>query len=314
MKIAIVGATSQIARDLTRLLSAKSSHELSLFARRPDAVATWLSTVGLADRHRVGELSDLHQNIDFDVILNFVGVGNPAQAQTMGSSIFEVTLKYDQLVLEYLDKHPACRYLFLSSGAAYGGNFLEPASFETAAALPLNSLGPQDWYSAAKVATECRHRALSDANIVDVRVFSYFSHTHDIEARFFITDILRAIRDGVILRTSADFIVRDFLHPSDFYQLVSALLGAPPANGVVDCYSRAPVDKPTLLDAMSTRFGLAYETVSSAGVNATGHKTHYYSVNTKAAEFGYKPKWSSLDGVLEQSERLLAAGRRQAGA
>jgi len=133
-------------------------------------------------------------------------------------------------------------------------------------------------------------------------VFNYFSHTQDISARFLITDILRAIRDNAVLKTSSDYIVRDFLHPSDFYGLVSALLAAPATNAAVDCYSRAPIDKPTLLVVMQKKFGLRYEiTNASASVNATGSKPYYHSLNTRAADFGYQPALTSLEGILQEA-------------
>jgi nucleoside-diphosphate-sugar epimerase len=138
-------------------------------------------------------------------------------------------------------------------------------------------------------------------------VFNYFSRTQDVSARFLITDILRAIRDNTVLKTSPDFIVRDFLHPSDFYKLVSALFVAPATNAVLDCYTRAPIDKSTLLIAMQEKFGLRYEiTDATAGINATGSKPHYYSLNKRAAEFGYQPGLTSLEGVIQEMEAMLA--------
>ena len=120
------------------------------------------------------------------------------------------------------------------------------------------------------------------------------------------TEILRAIRDKTVLKTSPDYIVRDHLHPTDFYKLVSALLTAPATNAVVDCYSRAPSDKPTLLAAMQEKFELQYEiTEATAGVNATGSKPHYYSLNTRAADFGYQPALTSLDGILQEATAIL---------
>ena len=116
-----------------------------------------------------------------------------------------------------------------------------------------------------------------------------------------------------MLKTSPDYIVRDFLHPSDFYQLVSALLSAPAANAAVDCYSRAPIDKPTLLAAMQKEFGLRYEiTEATASVNATGSKPHYYSLNTRAADFGYHPQLTSLEGIFREATALLDAGLSEA--
>ncbi|NOT66640.1 MAG: NAD-dependent epimerase/dehydratase family protein [Methylotenera sp.] len=305
MRIAILGATSQIARDLIVSFSAEDNKQLHLFARRPDDVAKWLKNVGLSGRYLVDDFAVFGEQ-EFDAVINFVGVGNPAQAVAMGRSIFDITLRFDGLVLDYLQAYPACRYLFLSSGAAYGSNFNEPANRDTQTIVAINNLAPHEWYGMAKLHAECRHRAQPELAIIDIRVFNYFSHTQDMDARFLITDILRAIRDKTVLKTSPDYIVRDFLHPSDFYQLVSVLLSSPTTNAVVDCYSRAPIDKSNLLIAMQKKFGLRYETTEAiASVNATGSKPHYYSLNRRAEDFGYQPNLTSLQGVLLESERIL---------
>ena len=306
MQIAILGATSQIAKDLIVAFSKQDRHELILFARRPEAVTNWLTSVDLQGRHYVKDFAAFNTDEHFDALLNFVGVGDPAQAAAMGASIFDVTLKYDQLALSYLEQHPRCRYIFLSSGAAYGSSFEAPVDENTKAMVAINNLQPQDWYAVAKLHAECRHRSLAHLPIIDIRVFNYFSHSQDMSARFLITDIVRAIRDKTLLKTSSDYIVRDFIHPSDFYKLVVALLTAPATNGVVDCYSKAPIDKPALLTAMQENFGLRYEIIDgSAGVNATGSKPHYYSLNTKADNFGYQPSFTSLEGLLLEVNELL---------
>ena len=310
-RIAILGATSQIARDLIVSLAAVGERNLYLFARRSDDVRKWLNIVGLSGRYPLDDFSALGEH-EFDAIINFVGAGNPAQVMAMGNSIFDVTLRFDEMALDYLRTHPACRYLFLSSGAAYGSSFDEPATRDTPAIVAINNLSSQEWYGVAKLHAECRHRSHPDLAIIDIRVFNYFSHTQDLSARFLITDILRAIRDKAVLKTSPDYIVRDFLHPSDFYRLVSALLLAPATNAAVDCYSRAPIDKPNLLAAMQEKFGLRYEiTEALASVNATGGKPCYYSLNTRAADFGYKPGLTSLEGVLQESEKILNHHRNE---
>lgn len=304
-RIAILGATSQIARDLIVSFSAEADKHLHLFARRTDAVNHWLVSEGLSGRYPVDEFSGFAQQ-EFDAVINFVGAGDPAQIADMGNSILDVTLRFDEMVLEYLRGHPACRYLFLSSGAAYGSVFHEPARRDTPAVVAINDLAPQEWYGVAKLHAECRHRAHPEWPIIDMRVFNYFSRSQDISARFLIADILRAIRDNTVLKTSSDYIVRDFLHPADFHKLVNALLSAPAANAAVDCYSRAPVDKPSLLAAMQEEFGLRYEiTEAAVGVNATGSKSHYYSLNTRAADFGYQPELTSLEGILQESGMIL---------
>ena len=306
MNVAILGATSQIAKDLIIAFSKSNNYQLTLFARRPDAVNQWLEKVNLSGQFKVADFNSFTIEKHFDAILNFVGVGDPAQAAAMGASIFDVTLKYDQMALIYLEQHPQCRYIFLSSGAAYGSSFEASVDENTKATVAINNLQPQDWYAVAKLHAECRHRSLAHLPIIDIRVFNYFSHTQDMSARFLITDIVRAIRDKTVLKTSSDYIVRDFIHPSDFYKLVVALLASPAPNAVVDCYSKAPIDKPALLAAMQDNFGLRYEVITNnAGVNATGNKPHYYSLNTKAADFGYLPSFTSLEGILRETKLII---------
>jgi nucleoside-diphosphate-sugar epimerase len=299
MRLAILGATSQIAKDLVRSFSIKSSHELVLYARRPDVVSQWLTSVGLAGRYAVADFVDFKADAHFDAILNFVGVGDPAQAAAMGAAIFDVTLKYDELALDYVRQHPQCRYLFLSSGAAYGASFDAPVDANTKATIAINNLEPQDWYGVAKLHAECRHRSLAPLPIVDIRVFNYFSHTQDMEARYLITDIVRAIRDKTVLKTSAAYMKRDYIHPSDFYGLISAVLASPATNTAIDCYSKAPVDKATLLLTLQERFGLRYEVIQAdTGVNATGDKKNYYSLNKRGESFSYIPSLTAIECVL----------------
>src|SRR5450830_1025834 len=105
MRIAILGATSQIAKDLVVSLSKKNAHELALFARRPEAVSLWLTNINLSNRYIVANFEAFNPSLPFDAIINFVGVGNPVQTAAMGASIFDVTLKYDEMALNYVRHH-----------------------------------------------------------------------------------------------------------------------------------------------------------------------------------------------------------------
>lgn len=305
-KIAILGANSQIAKDLILLIAAQGIDDLILYVRQPDAMQTWLAQVDLSDQYRLRSYSEYGED-PHDAVINFVGVGDPSRAAAMGGNIFDITLQYDELVLKHLKKNPDRKYIFLSSGAAYGSTFLEPAGPSTQAAISINALAPQEYYSVAKMHAECRHRAQPELAITDIRVFNCFSRTQDMAARFFITDIVRAIRDNTVLQTSPDYMVRDFMHPEDFHQLVNCILNGPPHNGPIDCYTRAPVDKPALLEAMKRQFGLQYEFVGAASnvVNATGAKPHYYSLNQQAAQLGYQPAYSSLDCIAKEIASIL---------
>lgn len=306
MRIGIIGATSQIARDLIISYSEAADKHLHLFARCPKEVTKWLACAGLVGRYLVDSYAEFGKQ-EFDAVINFVGVGNPARAAKMGASIIDITYEFDSLALNYVQKFPTCRYVFLSSGAAYGGNFSTPADESTTSSFPINKLSPADWYGASKMFAECRHRALPELPIVDLRVFNYFSKSSNIEARFLITDILRSIRDGHVFRTSHENIVRDYIGPKEFMQVIQKILMAPPQNVAIDCFTQAPIDKVSMLEQMRNDFGLRYTLVEHrTGLLATGSKVNYYSKNRKATDvFGYSPDATSLDVVLEESRCLL---------
>jgi nucleoside-diphosphate-sugar epimerase len=307
MRIAIFGATSEIAKDLIASFSGGQEHDLDLYARNTMAVQQWLATLGRKHRCTVREFPAFNDTQHFDAIVNFVGVGNPAKAAQMGASIFDVTLQYDEMALTYLKRHPNCRYLFISSGASYGRCFNKPVGSDTMGMYDINNLQAQDWYGIAKLHAEARHRASASLPIIDVRIFNYFSHTQDMSARFFIADILRAIRNGSVLQTTSDYIVRDYVHPSDFQRLVAVLIHGPAANAAVDCYSKAPIDKPTLLAVAQEKFGLHYQVQEpGSNVNATGAKPYYYSVNFRAENFGYIPAFTSRESIEMEMNAALS--------
>jgi hypothetical protein len=59
---------------------------------------------------------------------------------------------------------------------------------------------------------------------------------------------------------------------------------------------------------------LRYEIVeAAAGVNATGSKPHYYSQNMRAADFGYQPTLSSMEGILMEAAAMLQQDTPSAG-
>jgi nucleoside-diphosphate-sugar epimerase len=309
LRIAILGATSQIAKDLVRLFAAQTTHDLVLYARRLEAVKQWLISVGLPERYPIQDFELFNLNSNFDVVINFVGVSNPEQVAAMGASILDLTLQYDELALRYVRKHPSCRYIFLSSGAVYGSCFELPVEVNSRAVISINNLKPQDWYGVAKLHAECRHRSMASLPIVDIRLFNYFSHTQDMEARFLITDIVRAIRDKTVLKTLGNYIVRDFVHPLDFFQLVNAIILTSSINVAVDCYSKSPIDKITLLQVMQERFGLQYEIDETNSIfDFKQPKTYYYSNNKCDFIFGYKPFFSSIEGIMIELETLTELG------
>ena len=305
MKIAILGATSQIAQDLILSFSINKDYDFSLFCRNVVVLEKWINSENLCDKYQVQEYSEFGNHKKYDVIINFVGIGDPAKAQKMGSDIFKVTEKYDDMALEYLKQHKKTKYIFLSSGAVYGGDYKDPVNKDTLATVDINNLTSTEWYAIAKLYVEAKHRSLPSLFIVDVRVFNYFSHTQSMNARFLITDIVYAIKNKEVFKTSSENIARDFITPPDFYNLIRTIIDFKPINIALDCYTKSPVLKFDLLSEFGSKFGLKYEVGKDIDiVNATGAKLNYYSVNKVAKSMGYSPKNTSLEGIIQEINLL----------
>jgi nucleoside-diphosphate-sugar epimerase len=298
MNIGIIGASSQIAKDLILSFNEDDSdHNVVMFSRSPDKVTNQFKKLNKNIDYPNLAYTDFPSGNDFDVLINFVGVGDPAQAKEMGAKIFEVTEQYDNLAINYLKTHPSCKYIFMSSGAVYGGDFEEAANKETVAKVNINNIDATDYYTIAKLYAESKHRSLSDYSIVDVRIFNYFSHTQDINARFLITDLVRSIQDGSVLKTNAVNIIRDFITPPDFYRLITFIIECPKENFSIDCYTKATIDKFSLLDLCQKEFFLKYEVIENAGVNGTGLKINYYSNRFHS---GFEPMFTSTSGIFNE--------------
>jgi hypothetical protein len=302
MKIGILGATSQIAKDL--ILSFSDEHQLELFSREATAMGRWMVEKNLRN-YNSRTYFDFPAANGLDAIINFVGAGNPERVRKMGTNIFYITETFDRMAMEYLEQNKNCLYIFMSSGAAFGDNFSTPADAQKCSVLPINNLQPEHYYGAAKAMAEIRHR-VSDRNIIDLRVYNYFSHTMSLKHRFMITDIIRSIQEGVTYRIDRNQIVRDYIGPLDFYQMINVLLSTDNINTAIDCYSRQPVSKDTLLTKMAERYGLQYETTGyQAGLPTTGVKEKYYSSNTAAYALGYRPTLTSLETIFIEADKIL---------
>ena len=170
MRVAILGATSEIAKDVINLLGKHSQYKLSLFSRHPELVSQWASSLHLPTQPQSLALDEFTYARHFDAIVNFIGAGNPQRIQQIGDEILHVTQHYDDMVMNYLEYFPQCRYVFLSSGSIFGPDFALPVDIHSHANLQDNTLLPSNWYSKAKLAAECKHRLHNHLSIVDVRV------------------------------------------------------------------------------------------------------------------------------------------------
>ncbi len=309
MNIAILGATSNIAKDLIlNFVNRNPKIDITLFARNIDDLKAWLDEKEIINKiSYIYTYESFSVKKNFDVIFNFVGIGDPAKAMKMGASIIDITYIYDSLALKYIEKNPSTKYIFLSSGAAYGSkNFLTNVTKNSKSRIDINDIKPQDWYSIAKLHAECRHRSMIDKSIIDIRVFNYINSGLDLSSKFLITDAIMAILNDQMLITSSKNISRDYIGPDDFYKLIMSLIAFGECNDSVDCFTKSPIDKFSMLDMLKQEFGLKYQIENNEiGLNATGKKDNYFSKNFKAKVYGYYPEYSSKETILKELSTIL---------
>lgn len=303
-KIAILGATSHIAKGLIAGFSHEVRHELHLFARSPDRTNEFMTGIG-CDRGAVVAPFSKFGTDEYDVVINCVGVGDPGELKVTLSSIFDVTETFDKLVVDYLKVHADSLYISLSSGAVYGMEFTLPASESNPARFDVNRLESGACYGIAKLNAEARHRALPELNIIDLRVFGYFSRFIDLKTKYLLSEVISCVKAGKELVTGPVDIVRDYVHPRDLMSMVECCINKKD-NNVYDVYSLQPVTKFEMLDYFVGTYNLRYRIEGEFGGNAiTGSKDHYYSTNRRAAGIGYSPRFTSLDAIAEESRVIL---------
>ncbi len=298
MKIAIIGATSEIAKDLTLLFSAIPEYSLMLYARNLANLINWLNEHRIFSNVHLGELVQIGEKVNYDVIINCIGIGNPSRIEETVDVIKDATYKYDDMILEYLQHYPETKYIYLSSGAVFNSDFNNPVDDTTKIYDKAELPTVLNYYGYLKADIERRHRFQKNLNIVDIRLFNYFSHRQNFSTSFFMSNVVNAILRGEVFKTSEDSFWRDYITPPDLFQLILKVVKFSPLNRAFNVYSLCPVEKFHLLNFLAERFGLKYEVDAMAKfASPTGLKNFYFSQGRGAEIVGYKPQLSSITGL-----------------
>jgi nucleoside-diphosphate-sugar epimerase len=307
--IAILGATSHIAKGLIFNFIKNDKFRLHLHSRSAERLNDFLRSIGKSPDENciVVEGYDSFSKEDYDVLINCVGVGTK---KTLGGNYhrwFTVTEEFDNLCINYLrEKNQKSLYISLSSGAIYGRGLNAPAVEDSLNCLPVNHIKSEDYYAIARLNAEAKHRSFKDFNIVDLRLFSYFSRFANLSEGYFITDVLESILNNRELLTNASNIIRDYVHPEDLFLIVLKCIEVNKINSAFDVTSKKLVEKNELLDFFSRKYALKYKVENSLNISSgTGAKNIYCSKWNSALEIGYRPKYSSMDAIKLESEFIL---------
>jgi nucleoside-diphosphate-sugar epimerase len=308
-KIAILGSTSHIAKGLINNFLKSGGFNLHLYTRSPEEVHSFLGAIEKSTNKECA----IHEGYSdfikcsYDVLINCVKVGTLNKLRSNYAQYFTVTEEYDNLAIGYLcNKCPDTLYVSFSSGAVYGREFSAPVEENTTNSIRVNNVAAEDYYAIARLNSEAKHRSFKNLKIVDLRIFSYFSRFIELTDGYFITEVMDCILNKKVLVTDNANIVRDYVHPEDIFSIIRKCMDAAKINKAFDVTSSKPVEKREILDYFSLEYGLEYEISRSLNhASATGSKNIYCSKYNKALGIGYKPKFSSMDTIRQESKYIL---------
>lgn len=307
LKVALLGATSHVAKNLIYQNTIKSQWSLYLFVRDKDKMVQFLKEIK-DDKDKNIFLIDNFQSssTNFDAVINCVGYGTPNRIKNAGIDLFYITESIDNLILKYLEKKPKTVYVNFSSGAVYGSTLDKPVYKTHQSVIGIQPLEDSEFYRIAKLNSEAKHRSLKYLNIIDLRLFSFFSRFIDLKGKFLLTEIVDSLLQKKSFRTSKVEIFRDYISPVDLFNLVHSCVISKGINTYVDTYSKNPISKSVLLRELTENFGLIVEYSKTVESSPTGLKSYYYSSNKDAFKLlGYDPERGSKETLFDEINALL---------
>ena len=305
--IAIFGSTGHIGKNLISFFIKNNDFKIFLFSR--DTKKFESLKMIFSDTMSFNTYDDFGKN-EYDVIINCVGISNPNAFEKNSRSIFDTAEFYDTMVLDYLKNFPTTLYINLSSGAVFSGEFDKPVDDSSTYKFDVNGINKGEMYSISKMYLESKHRSLPDLNIVDLRIFGFFSRFIDVNAGFFMSELLQALKNKSEFITDKKDFVRDYVNPKDFYDLTKNCIANKKINDVFDVYSKEIISKFEILEECFNKFDLKFKLVEKIeSVSPTGVKKNYYSLSRKAEKINYSPQFSSLETILNESSLFLENSR-----
>ena len=300
IKVALLGSTGHVGKNLTYYFGKEKNFELLLFSRNEKKLEKTISQFELKNNFTIRKYDEFN-NLTYDVVINCVGLSDPAKIETSKREILETAKTFDTLTLEYLKKIPKTKLINFSSGIVYGGQFSSAVKNTNLIDENFNDGEIKSEYVLAKVRSEIKHRMLKHLNIIDLRLFSFFSRFMDLSSKFLISEVISSIKQNKKLITNEFDLYRDYIHPKDLFLLLKKCINNNPINDVFDLYSKKPIGKFDLLDSLRDNFGLQYQVVPNSGFSSpTGFKENYYSKSRKAKLLGYDPQYSSIETIVNE--------------
>ena len=303
INIAIFGATGHIGKNLTYYFSKNKKNNLILFGRNKKKIQKIMNQIIPKKKYSFGKYNEFN-NKKYDVIINCIGVGNPKDI-IQNKDILKITEYYDDKILDYMKNKKSIIYINFSSGAIFGQTIRSPISELSQASINVNKLNEGSYYAISKIYAEIKHRNLKNMNIVDLRIFSFFSRFINLQDEFLIADITNAIKLNKKFITDKNEIIRDYIHPEDLFEIIQKCIKKEKINMALDISSKKPISKFSLLQHLAKKYELNYRISNKIKTSPTGLKSKYYSKSKKIEDLGIFPKYTSLQTILTELKFLI---------
>lgn len=265
-QICIFGATSHIAKNLIYYFTKEKGIDLILFTRQPEKVRNFINTYYQKESQNFNGTINITDTFlaweEYDCIINCIGVGKSPKSLF---DYFYITETYDNLILNYLEKFNNCKYINFSSGVVENQDFF------------VDAIEPKDYYAIAKLNQETKHRCLKNLEIIDLRLYSFFSRFADLEKdNYFINQIIKCIKDNTVFITNKENIVRDFIHPEDLYKKIKDCIDNKfPQNYAETMGSSEIISKNEIIEFFKKEYNLKVEYEEEKYSGFTGNKFDY---------------------------------------
>ena len=311
-KISILGATGHIGKNLSYYFSKEENFELFLFVRDERNLEKILAQYESKNNFSIRKYDEFNDS-KYDAVINCIGnvnnlwqISDPANMVAAEEEAFKTTETFDTLTLEYLKNFPKTKLINFSSGAVYGGQFSSPIKNTSLIDENFNCMNIKSKYILSAIRSEIKHRTLKNLNIIDLRLFSFFSRFINLDTKFLICEMVSSIMQNKKFLTDETDFYRDYLHPKDLFSYVKKCICGNSLNGVFDVCSKKPIGKFELLNFLKEKYGLQYEINSRVKFsNPTGFKRNYYSESRKAESLGYKPEYSSIGTISDEISFII---------
>ena len=298
MNIAILGSNSMIAMDIYKMFVQHTSHDVFMFSRNPSLNKSKYD-IDFLDYAKL-------QDFDYELIINFIGAGDQNKLILEKNNIISTSIKYDQMVMNYLVKNSKTKYIYISSGSVYLSDFNNPAKENDSIKICKSDLiNEEKNYQYSKVIPELVHLAERDLNIVNLRIFNYVSNSININQSFLVSQIFKSIVDKKTFECNEVNIYRDFISDTELFEIINLVNDYNFINDSFDCYSKKPISLYELLNLMKQLYNLNYNFLQTEIINETGIKLNYFSDSHDLLKIGYKPKRTSAEIITSVAKEII---------